>query len=73
MQEKLEDCKSAKSRVDLLRKERDENYQRVFEALLEEEQVLKDLYAPVMTKLDGAEGALNKMSFTVQRIATMEE
>lgn len=73
LQEKLEDCKGAKDRADLLRKERDQAYQRVFDALLEEEQILKELYAPVMAKLDGTTGTLSKMSFTVQRIAKLEE
>jgi len=73
LQEKLEDCNGAHDRVSLLRKDRDETYQRVFDALLEEDQVLKDLYAPVMVKLDGATGTLNKMSFTVQRVANAEQ
>jgi len=73
LQEKLEDCEGAKGRIISLRKERDETYQRVFDALLEEDQVLKNLYAPVMAKLTEATETLSKMSFTVKRVANVAE
>lgn len=72
-QDKLEDCNGAEERVKQLRKDRDEAYKRVFEALLEEEQILTGLYAPIMAKLSGATGTLNKMSFKVRRVANLQE
>jgi len=73
LQEKLKDSEDATERVNALRSQRDESYKRVFDALLEEEGVLKELYAPIMSKLEGSNGTLSKMSFTVQRLANLDE
>lgn len=72
LQDKLKDYEEAKNRVATLRNERDETYKTVFDALLKEEQVLKNLYAPIMIKLHEMGGTLGKMSFTVQRVAHVE-
>lgn len=73
LQDKLKDFEGAKDRVASLRTERDETYKIIFDALLQEEQVLKDLYAPIMAKLGKSGGTLSKMSFTVQRVADIKE
>jgi hypothetical protein len=44
----------------------------VFDAILAEEQVLTDLYAPLMQRLKASGGTLAKLSFTVRRIADVE-
>lgn len=73
LQETLKDYEGASDRVSALRIQRSAVYKSVFESLLEEEGVLQELYAPVMAKLNGSTGTLNKMSFTVQRIAHVDE
>lgn len=70
--EKLKDYEGAQGRVDNLRVERDITYGRVFTSILEEESILKDLYQPIMTKLSGSTGTLNKMSFTIKRTINIE-
>lgn len=68
LKEKLEDAKGAKARARELLEERKAAYIRVFEALVSEQQVLEDLYRPLMTRLAAASGTLNKLSFTVTRV-----
>jgi len=70
--EKLTDYEGAQGRVDNLRVERDTTYGRVFTSILEEESILKDLYQPIMTKLSGSTGTLNKMSFSIKRTINIE-
>src|SRR5262249_14891418 len=56
-------------RVSTLRREREEAYKRVFEAIVAEEAVLRDLYKPLMTRLGKAASTLGKLSFSVSRKA----
>lgn len=72
LKEKLEDFESAQGRVDNLRLERDTTYGRVFRLILEEESILTDLYQPIMTKLLGSTGTLNKMSFSIKRSINLD-
>jgi hypothetical protein len=67
--EKLADCEGAKDRVTTLVQEREATYERVFDAIMEEQAVLTDLYSPLMTRLGAAEGILKKLSFSVTRDA----
>lgn len=68
----LEDCEGAAARARALVVEREEAYHSVFEAVLSEQQVLRDLYAPLMTRLQAANGTLKKLSFSVRREANVE-
>jgi energy-coupling factor transporter ATP-binding protein EcfA2 len=43
------------------------HYVEIFEQLVQEEAVLKDLYAPLQNRLKHATGALTKLAFVVQR------
>jgi hypothetical protein len=72
LREKLADCEQGKDRASALVKERGAGYVRVFEALVAEQAVLTELYSPLMRKLAAAEGILNKLSFTVSRMADIE-
>lgn len=72
LKQKLEDCKGALQRAEGLVTERTESYSRVFDAILAEEQVLTDLYAPLMQRLKASGGTLAKLSFTVRRVADVE-
>lgn len=66
---KLADHKGAEQRLKELNKDRDECYERALTALLSEEAVLNNLYAPIMTKLQRSDGTLAKMAFAVRRNA----
>jgi hypothetical protein len=69
LQERLADCEGAKDRAAALVVEREATYQRVFDAIVAEENVLRELYSPLMARLDEAGGSLKKLSFSVNRIA----
>ena len=69
LKERLVDCKGAKGRAEILVAEREEGYIRVFDALLGEEKVLNELYAPLVRRLAAAGGTLGKLSFSVIRVA----
>jgi energy-coupling factor transporter ATP-binding protein EcfA2 len=73
LEEKLVDCEGAKERASALVLEREDSYVRVFEAVLGEEQVLIDLYEPIRERLADGSETLRKLSFTVSRIANVEE
>ncbi|MBR9911513.1 MAG: ATP-binding protein [Gammaproteobacteria bacterium] len=66
---KLNDAEGAGGRVRELQAEREEAYGRAFDALVAEQAVLQELYAPLMERLSTSSGTLNKLSFSVQRIA----
>ena len=66
---KLNDAKGAGDRVRELQAEREAAYGRAFDALVAEQAVLQELYSPLMARLATSSGTLNKLSFSVQRIA----
>jgi hypothetical protein len=72
LNERLEDCKGARERAEGLVIERRESYVRVFDAILAEEQVLNELYAPLMQRLKASGGSLATLSFNVRRVADVE-
>lgn len=67
--ERLEDAKGAQERARVLLEERAAAYERVFEALAAEEQVLVGLYRPLMDRLAAETGTLKKLTFSVTRTA----
>lgn len=67
LEERLKDAQGAKDRANALQTEREAAYERVFEAISAEQEVLVDLYAPLMDRLAGTSGSLQKMSFRVSR------
>ncbi len=69
LREKLADCRGARGRAETLVAEREDGYVRVFDALLAEEGVLNELYAPLVRRLTAAGGTLGKLSFSVTRVA----
>jgi len=69
MKERLTDCEGAKQRVITQRQEREKAYTRVFNAIVQEEAVLHNLYKPLMTRLGAATATLGKLSFSVSREA----
>lgn len=71
--DKLKDAQGAKERARELQTEREEAYGRAFDALVAEQSVLEGLYAPLMARLAAAAGTLKKLSFSVARVATVEQ
>ena len=68
LEEKLTDAKGAAARRKTLQSERDEAYKHIFEAIINEQSVLAELYAPLMDRLSATVGTLNKLGFSVRRI-----
>jgi len=73
LREQLKDCQGAQDRAAGLVASREQSYVRVFEAIIGEEAILKDLYAPLMRRLASAGGTLAKLSFTVSRVVDVEQ
>jgi energy-coupling factor transporter ATP-binding protein EcfA2 len=71
--EKLKDYDGAKERVRVLLTEREQAYGRAFEALIAEQAVLEELYAPLLARLRVAAGTLKKLTFSVARTANVEK
>ncbi len=71
--DKLKDAQGAKERARTLQTEREEAYGRAFDALVAEQSVLEALYAPLMARLAASSGTLKKLSFSVARIANVEQ
>ena len=71
--EKLDDARGAKDRIKVLQANREDAYGRAFEALVAEQSVLVDLYAPMKQRLSSASGTLRKLSFSVVRVANIEQ
>jgi energy-coupling factor transporter ATP-binding protein EcfA2 len=69
LRERLDDAEGAGARVAQLEAERAAGYVRIFQAILDEQLVLAELYAPIARRLSGAGGSLRKLSFAVRRAA----
>jgi len=69
LETRLTDAQGAASRRRDLQTERDDTYGRVFEAIINEQNTLAGLYAPLMARLAASSGTLKKLSFSVRRIA----
>ena len=63
----IEKGKGAADRIEELRLQRRAAYVGVFQAVLDEEKALADLYEPLKARIDQATGSLSKLSFTVRR------
>lgn len=70
--EKLSDHEGAAERLVGLVGDRYEAYKNVFSALIAEETVLNELYAPIKARLESASGTLNKLSFSVARMVDID-
>lgn len=69
LREKLADCEGAKDRARARVQEREAAYARVFAAIESEQTVLSDLYQPLSARLKKAGNTLKKLSFSVRRVA----
>ena len=71
--DKFKDAESAKDRAKKLQTDREQAYGRAIDALAAEQSVLETLYAPLMVRLAAASGTLKKLSFSVARVANVEQ
>lgn len=69
----LVNCEEAGTRMTELSKQRRETYLRVFSSILAEEQVLRDLYKPLVDRLQNSTGTLQKLSFSATRRANVSQ
>jgi hypothetical protein len=65
---RLADAQGAAARRKALQTEREASYGRVFDAIISEQNVMVALYAPLMARLAGSPGTLQKLSFSVSRV-----
>jgi hypothetical protein len=72
LETRLADAQGAAARRKGLQTERDDTYGRVFEAIINEQNTLAGLYAPLMARLAASSGTLKKLGFSVRRIADVE-
>jgi hypothetical protein len=72
LESKLADARGAALRRKDLQSERAETYRRVFDAIIDEQDVLASLYAPLMARLATSSGTLSKLSFSVRRVADVQ-
>ncbi|MEW8525257.1 MAG: TrlF family AAA-like ATPase [Candidatus Thiodiazotropha endolucinida] len=70
---KLVDAQGAAARRKGFQAERDQAYKRIFEAIIEEQNILAALYAPLMTRLAAFSGTLGKLGFSVKRIVDVHQ
>lgn len=68
LQTRLSDAQGAAARRKDFQAERDAAYGRVFEAIINEQTALADLYAPLMARLQASAGTLRKLGFSVRRV-----
>ncbi len=72
LETRLADAQGAAARRKELQTERNNAYARVFEAIINEQNALAELYAPLMGRLALSSGTLSKLSFSVRRVADVK-
>ena len=70
---KRTDAKGAAERRKDLQTERDHAYGRIFEAIINEQSALTDLYAPLLARLALSSGTLRKLGFYVRRVVDADQ
>ncbi|MGE0283487.1 MAG: TrlF family AAA-like ATPase, partial [Rhizobiaceae bacterium] len=72
LETRLTDAQGAAARRKGLQAERDDTYGRVFEAIINEQNALAGIFAPLMARIAAYSGTLKKLSFSVRRIADVD-
>jgi hypothetical protein len=72
LETRLTDAQGAAARRKELQSERDNTYGRVFEAVVNEQNALAGLYAPLIARIAASSGTLKKLSFSVRRVADVQ-
>jgi hypothetical protein len=73
LEARLADAQGASARRKQLQLQREEAYGRAFQAIIEEQNALAALYAPLMARLATSLETLRKLTFSVRRVANVEE
>lgn len=69
----IEAASKAPSRVEEIRRDRVNAYQKVFEALVSEQDQLRALYAPLTARIEAESGSARKLAFIVRRRVDVEQ
>ena len=72
VRQQIEHIQGSDARIKTHVETRRSAYAGIFEAIVEEENELRDLYAPIKERIDQAAGSLSKLSFSVRRIVDIE-
>ncbi|MCW8277837.1 ATP-binding protein [Pseudomonas sp. PCH199] len=67
LETRLTDAQGAEARRKVLQAERSDTYGRVFDAIINEQSALADLYHPLMVRLEASSGTLQKLGISVRR------
>lgn len=70
---RLADAQGAAARRKGLQGERDAAYGRVFQAIIDEQAALTNLYAPLLARLKASTGTLSKLGFSVRRVVDVSK
>lgn len=70
--QQIERIQGSDERIRALIDSRRASYAAVFEAIVEEEKALAELYAPIKARIGAAAGSLSKLSISVHRIVDLE-
>ncbi len=73
LEEKLADAQGAADRRKVLQAEREDAYRRVFEAIINEQTALAELYNPLLSRLAASSGTLRKLGFYVRRVVDVSQ
>ena len=68
----IDDSDQAKQRIADIVQRRSEAYKKVFQAIMQEEEELRLLYAPLKYVLDAEGGTLGKLGFSIRRVVDVE-
>ena len=66
-------ARAASARINEIIEERKDGYRRIFDAIIDEEAELSNLYGPLKARITGEEGALGRLTFNVRRTADAKE
>jgi energy-coupling factor transporter ATP-binding protein EcfA2 len=69
--QQIERAQEADERIRTLVDARRTAYSAIFEAILQEETELGEMYAPIKSRIEGADGSLAKLSFSVRRVVDL--
>ena len=69
----IQEAQASDEKLTELMQRRRDAYRGVFDTLLKHEDILKNLYKPLVDSLEKEEGSLGKLTFTVQRIVDVKK
>lgn len=73
IKKQLAQARGAADQRKTLQSERLDCYGRIFNAIVNEQKALEDLYQPLLTKLAATDGTLSKLGFSVTRMVDVEK